>query len=68
MVNPILWYPVESFYRFPNQSDSRYNEQKLAISIVKESIYSYIGTILHGKYTKNFFIQAFPVAGKAWCM
>ena len=40
----------------------------MAISIVKESIYSYIDTITHGKYTKKFFIRGFPGSGKTWCM
>ena len=45
MENPIIWDPVESFDIFTNQSDSSYNEQKLAIGIVKDSIDSYIDTI-----------------------
>ena len=35
MENPVIWNHVESFDRFLNQSDSSYNEQKLAISIDK---------------------------------
>ena len=40
----------------------------MAISIVKESIYSYIDTITHGKYTKNFVIRGFPGSGNTWFM
>ena len=68
MENPIIWDPVESFDIFTNQSDSSYNEQKLAISDGKESIDSYIDIIKNGKYINNFSIQGLPGSGKTWCM
>ena len=37
-INPLTWNAVERYEIFPNQSESSYNEQKLAIEICKNTI------------------------------
>ena len=68
MDNTINWDPIEMFRKGTNQTNESYEEQKLAISLCKKAIDSYINPSSQLTLTKSVAIRGHPGAGKTFCM
>ena len=64
---PLQWNAIENMNKHQSQSDSSFEEQKLAIRICSDAIDKYCDTADQTTITKNVGIRGFPGSGKTWC-
>ena len=65
--NPITWNALRLLQKSPNQPESSFTEQQIAIKTCTETINSY-GDALYTNFNKCVIIRGYAGCGKSWAM